>query len=159
MGLIRCLHFITARFDLLLRATHIAGIENSLADALSRNNLPFFFNHHSQANRTPSSIPSALLDLLVHSRPDWTSPTWNTMFNTTFNQHLPKTQCAPTHLATEGISVSALSQEPSLSPHQNLCSANLSATLASSSSNTNPLSATCPVSVFSKSSTLSLTPS
>ena len=40
MGLMRC---ITARFDLLLRATHIAGIDNSLADALSRNNFTLLF--------------------------------------------------------------------------------------------------------------------
>ena len=34
MGLMRCLHFITAKLNSLLSTNHIAGIENSLADAL-----------------------------------------------------------------------------------------------------------------------------
>ena len=90
MGLMRCLHFITAKFNLLLSATHIAGIENSLADALSRDNLSFFFTHHPPANHSPSPIPSALLDLLVHSRPDWMSASWSSMFNSIFSQHSQK---------------------------------------------------------------------
>ena len=46
MGLMRCLHFIAAKFNLLLSATHIAGVENSLANAVSRDNLatPLFQN-------------------------------------------------------------------------------------------------------------------
>ena len=65
MGLMRCLHFIAARFNLLLSATHIAGIANPLADALSHDNLLLFFKHHPQANCSPSPIPPALLNLLA----------------------------------------------------------------------------------------------
>ena len=43
MALIRCLHFITARFNIALSAVHLPGSENALADALSRNNLSHFF--------------------------------------------------------------------------------------------------------------------
>ena len=73
MGLMRCLHFITAKFNILLSAVHLAGKANGLADALSRNNHTLFLDNYPPANRKPSPIPAALLDLLVHSRPDWTS--------------------------------------------------------------------------------------
>lgn len=38
MHLIRCLAFIKAKFQFTIWATHIKGIDNDLADALSRNN-------------------------------------------------------------------------------------------------------------------------
>ena len=41
-GLMRCLHFIAAHFNLLITAKHVPGVDNDLADALSRDNLPFF---------------------------------------------------------------------------------------------------------------------
>ena len=123
MGLMRCLHFIAARFNLLLSATHIAGIANSLADALSRDNLLLFFKHHPQANCSPSPIPPALLDLLVHSRP---SPSWSNKFNTIFSQLSPRIQCVLTPPATEGTQAFAQPQEPGPSPRQSQYCASLS---------------------------------
>jgi len=40
--LVRCLMFITAKFQLLISAVHIAGEVNTLADTISRNNLQTF---------------------------------------------------------------------------------------------------------------------
>ena len=100
MGLMRCLHFIAAQFNLLITAKHVPGIDNDLADALSRDNLPFFFDHFPQATRLPSPIPPTLLDLLVHRRPDWTSQVWSKMFKTIFNVPSPETHCVPTPQAT-----------------------------------------------------------
>ena len=154
MGLMRCLHFIAARFNLLLSAAHIAGTDNSLADALSRDNLSLFLKHHPQANPSPSIVPSALLDLLVHSSPDWTSPSWSKMFNDIFTQLSQKTPCTPTPRATDDTAVSAHAQASSLSLHMNPLSANSSVTSVSSNSSTRQSSATCPASVFFKSSTL-----
>ena len=134
MGLMRCLHFISAKFNLLLSATHIAGIENSLADALSRDNLPFFFIYHPQANQCPSPIPPALLDLLVHSKPDWTSPSWSSMFNSTFGPPSQRAQCDPTPLATIGTQASAYPQGTRPSPPQNQYYASSLATSPSNSS-------------------------
>ena len=54
MGLMRCVHFIAAQFDILTSDTHIAGSDDCLADALSRNNLPLFFKKHPQAEDHPS---------------------------------------------------------------------------------------------------------
>ncbi len=40
----RCLFFITAVFQITLRATHIVGRNSVQADAISRNNLSVFFS-------------------------------------------------------------------------------------------------------------------
>ena len=42
MNLIRCLSFLSAIWEFRVRATHLSGIQNTLADALSRDNLPLF---------------------------------------------------------------------------------------------------------------------
>ena len=91
MALLRCLFFIAARNNLLITAAHLPGSLNQVADALSRNNLPLFFTIYPQADPHPSVIPPALIDLLVLSKPDWTSQSWNKMLNTIFNQPCQKT--------------------------------------------------------------------
>ena len=91
MALLRCLFFIAARNNLLITAAHLPGSLNQVADALSRNNLPLFSTVYPQADPHPSVIPPALIDLLVLSKPDWTSQSWNKTFNTIFNQPCQKT--------------------------------------------------------------------
>ena len=83
MHLLRCLHFFSARYQTAIRATHVAGILNTAADALSRNNLPLFFQCTPQAASVPCPVPSQLLDMLIHQCPDWTSANWRTMFVST----------------------------------------------------------------------------
>ena len=73
MHLARCLVFIKAKFKFDLVAAHLPGASNCRADALSRNRLSLFRTLHQQANQEPIVIPEALLDLLIVSRPDWTS--------------------------------------------------------------------------------------
>ena len=80
-ALLRCLHFIAARYNLIVSAAHLPGSQNLLADALSRNNLTLFFDNHPQANPHPTHIPASLIDLLVLTKPDWTCATWNGMFS------------------------------------------------------------------------------
>lgn len=82
MQLIRCLFFISARFEISLRAIHIPGHLNTGADAISRNNLPLFHSQVPRARPAPTPIPHALMDLLAHQRPDWTSPRWSQLFKT-----------------------------------------------------------------------------
>ena len=84
MHLARCLAFITAKFEFHLTATHIKGANNVKADALSRDNLQLFRLLHPQANLEGSLIPQPLLDLVLLSRPDWTSKHWTELWNTTF---------------------------------------------------------------------------
>lgn len=85
MHLVRCLAFIKAKYQFSLFATHIPGINNDLADALSRNNLPYFFSHHQQAVTDPTPIRQELLDLNVISKPDWTSAQWTKLWSATFS--------------------------------------------------------------------------
>ena len=58
-----------AHYDIHLQTRHIAGIENTAADALSRDNLTLFSQCCPQANPSPLSVPQALLELLVHQYP------------------------------------------------------------------------------------------
>ena len=84
MHLARCLAFISAEFDIHLIASHIKGVDNTLADALSRDNLPLFRSLYPQAFQDPAAIPEPLLDLLVVSKPDWTSRRWTQLWNSIF---------------------------------------------------------------------------
>ena len=58
MHLLRCLHFLLAHFDISLTTSHIAGVYNTAAVTLSRNNLPCFFQCLPQVNQTRVPVPS-----------------------------------------------------------------------------------------------------
>ena len=80
MHLLRCLQFFTAHFQIIIEAHHIAGVDNNAAYALSRNKLDVFLSCSPQAAPSPSPIPQSLLDMLLHNKPDWMSPSWRRMF-------------------------------------------------------------------------------
>ncbi len=84
MHLLRCLFFIRAHFAISVRAVHIPGKENTLADAISRDNLDLLFSQVPQAVGARCPIPLELLDLLVGRRPDWKSPAWSRSFKSCF---------------------------------------------------------------------------
>ncbi len=76
MHLIRCLAFLSAKDEFYIFATHIRGVDNTLADALSRNNESLIRTLHPQATQSPTPIPVSLLDLLIVTKPDWLSQHW-----------------------------------------------------------------------------------
>ena len=81
MHLLRCLFFFTATWEVSIHASHIAGKQNVAADALSRDNLPLFFQQVPQAaGREATKIPVELIKLLVLRQPDWTSASWRSLF-------------------------------------------------------------------------------
>lgn len=84
MHLARCLAFIKAKFEFELMATHLPGAKNSIADALSRNKMTSFRSLLPQADQEPTRVPDSLLDLLIISRPDWTSRLWTDLWSSTF---------------------------------------------------------------------------
>ena len=84
MHLLRCLFFIRARFQVEVWATHTPGVQNGMADAISRNNLHYFLSQAPDAQCPRIAIPPALVALLVEQRPDWTSQTWTRLFETSF---------------------------------------------------------------------------
>ena len=84
MHRMRCLAFIMAKFNFLLVTSHIRGIKNDLADALSRGNVHYFHSNYPQAKAAPTVIPQLLVDLLTGSKPDWTSAIWTRLWSSTF---------------------------------------------------------------------------
>ena len=84
MHLLRCLHFFAAKAQIAMAAEHIPGEFNIAADAISRNYTKIM-SLTPQCQGPPAKVPSALLDMLLLSRPDWTSPSWRQMFNRTLN--------------------------------------------------------------------------
>ena len=84
MHLMRCLAFIAAQFNFNIIASHIKGSDNDLADAISRNNLGYFFSRYPQASCTPTALPQELLDLLIVAKPDWTSSHWTNLWTSIF---------------------------------------------------------------------------
>ena len=56
---------------------NVSGTDNPVADALSRNQMALFRSLCPQACGDPVSIPVEVLDVLVVSKPDWTSPSWS----------------------------------------------------------------------------------
>jgi len=80
MQLLHSLFFIVAWHGITIRAAHIPGRDNTLADAISHNHMDVFFQQAPKASTIPSAIPEALLDLLISQQPDWTSPTWSRLF-------------------------------------------------------------------------------
>ena len=85
MCLLRSLWFFAAHFDIDVKCKHIAGVDNSTADYLSRGNLHSFFHLHPQATRQPTSLPQPLLRILAAGGPDWTSPLFRQLFSTIIN--------------------------------------------------------------------------
>ncbi len=81
MHLLRCLAFLEAKYSFYIFTTHIKGVLNTLADALSRDNRKLFHSLYPQAKEEPVAIPSALLDVLVVSKPDWTAQSWTQLWS------------------------------------------------------------------------------
>ena len=84
MNLMRCLTFIAAKRDFRMRAAHIKGTHNTLADALSRDNLKLFRSQFPQAEQEPTPIPAAVLDLLLLHEPDWMARDWTEQWTSTW---------------------------------------------------------------------------
>ena len=82
--LLRCLFFLEARYKFQAVAAHVPGVHNTLADALSRDNMPLFFCLAPQAYRIPSPVPEELVTTLVTPR-HWTHETWISWFSTISN--------------------------------------------------------------------------
>lgn len=82
MQLLRCLFFLEACHQFQLSSQHIAGVDNDLADDLSRDRLAEFRVKTTGMNGGHSVIPPSLLQWLLQPRQDWSSPTWNQQFAT-----------------------------------------------------------------------------
>ena len=76
LHLLRCLFFIRVYRGVHIKAVHIPGNENTLADAVSRNNLHVLFSQVPEAASGRTVVPQYLLDILMKEEVDWTSASW-----------------------------------------------------------------------------------
>ena len=65
MHLLCCLRFFEANYSFNLIPEHIGGIDNDLADDLSRGNLSAFLQKSNLPSTAVSAIPSELLEMLM----------------------------------------------------------------------------------------------
>ena len=98
MRLLRTLFFFSALHDFSISARHIAGSQNTAADALSRNNIPLFMSLQPHTQVAPSRIPQELQELVLNRSLHWTSPAWTKLFEATLrtvslqqlDRHMPQ---------------------------------------------------------------------
>jgi len=86
MHALRCLFFIRAYFQMEVWASHTPGVQNDMADAISRDNLCYFFSQAPGVQHRRVAIPPPLLALVVEQAPDWTSLTWAQLFKNSLRQ-------------------------------------------------------------------------
>lgn len=82
MHLLRCMHFFTARHDITVSAVHVPGVNNSRADALSRDNIESFLQITPEAQSQPTAVPQQLWSVVVEQQIDWLSPAWSSKLGT-----------------------------------------------------------------------------
>ena len=82
MHLVRSLFFFMARSDLALYVVHLPGVQNTAADALSRNDASAFLCQVPMACKEAVRVPQELQELLIANQPDWTSSTWRSLLDT-----------------------------------------------------------------------------
>ena len=65
----------------------VPGRQNTLADAISKDNAAPFLYLSPQADQMLTEVPQDLIDKLLIEKSDWTSNSWTLWFHTTFNFH------------------------------------------------------------------------
>lgn len=81
MQLLRCLFFFEAQYQFHVSSQHIPGVENGMADDLSRNRIGKFQMDNPSMDFNPAPIPPSLLQWLMAPQQDWTSPHWTQQFS------------------------------------------------------------------------------
>ena len=71
---------MVAHFSITVEALHIPGVENTAADAISRNDISCFMQATPEATLDPALTTEKLVQKLVRLRPDWTSSLWAQLF-------------------------------------------------------------------------------
>ncbi len=85
--MLRCLFFLESLFDFSVVAWHIPGHTNTMADALSRNQLLPFLHHYPQASPHPTPIPPDWIPHLTDPTMIWTSQSWINWFSSISATH------------------------------------------------------------------------
>ena len=80
MHLLCCLWFFKALLDIDITATHIAGINNEAVDMHSKNQLKRFRSAYPHVSQFPTLLPITLTRLITPQELDWTSPSFQHLF-------------------------------------------------------------------------------
>ena len=80
MRLLRMLHFVAAEWQFTYTSEHIAGSDNTLADAISRDQLSTAFSVQLLLELDQCQVSPSLRDLVQNGNLDCTSDTWTTQF-------------------------------------------------------------------------------
>lgn len=83
MHLLCHLFSLEVHYQCSLSLVHILGVQNSLADDLSRNRAASFLHKVSATDPFPSPVSPVLFELLQDPQADWTSTTWTWRFSST----------------------------------------------------------------------------
>ena len=98
MHLLWCLFYIEALYGFGLRCVHLPGVENTRADALSRDNISSFRLQVPEADLVPQALPKALVQALLQMDKNWLSPAWRDQLISISGRTLPNPPTAPTVL-------------------------------------------------------------
>ena len=86
LHLLGCLFFVRAYFQIDLLVLHLPGKENRVADAISRDNLPFLYSQVPGSQGWRSPISPALFDVLSSRHLNRTSRDWTRRFRDCIQQ-------------------------------------------------------------------------
>ena len=114
--LLRCLFFYASIFHFNFSATHIPGVLNVAADAISRNNLTLLSSLFPQATQT--LIHNSVSAFLLHL-PQWGSPAWMEQFNLSLQRVFPALLPVATSRVSSATPHSVPHTTSPLSPSQN----------------------------------------
>ena len=81
MHLMRSMFFYTAVHQLVVVTEHVAGRDNEVADAISRNRSAVFHSLIPQVCLRATVVPVELINILITTQPDWTSSDWRSLFS------------------------------------------------------------------------------
>ncbi len=76
MHLRRCLAFVEAVRSVTIGADHIKGVDNVVADALSRDKLEVALSYMQAPEERPTEIPEGLVELLTSENHSWSEQEW-----------------------------------------------------------------------------------
>ena len=82
----RCLSFYMAYYQVFFEPVHLPGRLNEATDVLSHNNLSLFVKLTPKAQQQASPIPDPLIQALIRTIPDWTSPAWTATLLSTLDK-------------------------------------------------------------------------
>ncbi len=80
MHLRRCLAFLEAKWAIQLRAEHVRGENNEVADAISRNRTDVMFGLRPQMKQRPEVVDEEILQVVVRERQAGRDPDWRRLW-------------------------------------------------------------------------------